>query len=48
MTIEEFPENRRVLALQIEEILRRADAMPELDNRSAEEILGYDTYGMPN
>ncbi len=29
------------------EILRRVDALPELDSRSANEILGYDENGIP-
>ena len=36
-----------VLILQIEEILRRVDDMPELDPRPADQILGYDEYGLP-
>ncbi len=39
-------ERRRVPVSQIEEILRRVDAMPEVDNRSADEILGYDEHGL--
>ena len=37
----------RVLTGQIEDLLRRVDALPTLDNRSPEEILGYDEHGMP-
>ena len=37
----------RVLARQVEDILRRVDAMPTLDDRSPEEILGYDEHGLP-
>lgn len=37
----------RVLSRQIEDILRRVDAMPTIDNRSADEILGYDEHGLP-
>lgn len=29
------------------EIVRQCDALPELDNRSANEILGYDEDGLP-
>ena len=48
MTSDESPgERQRVLILQIEEILRRVDAMAELDHRSADEILGYDEHGLP-
>lgn len=35
--------NRR----QIEQIMRRVDAMPTLDDRPADEILGYDENGLP-
>jgi antitoxin VapB len=37
----------RVLSRQIEDILQRVDAMPTQDNRSADEILGYDEHGLP-
>jgi antitoxin VapB len=33
---------------QIEEILRRVDALPILDDRSPDEILGYDENGLPS
>lgn len=36
-----------VLASQIEDLLRRVDAMPTLDSRSPDEILGYDEHGLP-
>ncbi len=36
-----------VLAGQIEDLLRRVDALPILDSRPEEEILGYDEHGMP-
>ena len=29
------------------EILRRVDALPRLDDRSVEEIFGYDKHGLP-
>jgi len=38
----------QVLADQIEDILRRVDAMPTLDSRSENEILGYDEHGLPH
>lgn len=38
---------RQVLADQIEDLLRRVDAMPTLDPRSPDEILGYDEHGLP-
>jgi len=37
----------QVLAGQIEEMLRRVDALPTLDSRPEDEILGYDEHGMP-
>ncbi|MBZ5599681.1 MAG: type II toxin-antitoxin system VapB family antitoxin [Acidobacteriia bacterium] len=38
---------RQVLASQVEDLLRRVDMLPDLDARSADEILGYDEHGMP-
>jgi antitoxin VapB len=37
----------RVLAGHLDDILRRVDALPTLDPRSADEILGYDEQGLP-
>jgi antitoxin VapB len=37
----------RVVAGQLEDVLRRVDAMPTLDARTEDEILGYDEHGMP-
>ena len=37
----------QILASQLEEILRRVDQLPLLDNRSADDILGYDEHGLP-
>jgi antitoxin VapB len=37
----------RVLTSQVEDLLRRVDMLPDLDARSADEILGYDEHGMP-
>lgn len=37
----------RVLSTQLEDILRRVDALPTLDSRSEDEILGYDEDGIP-
>src|SRR5207248_3795514 len=37
----------RVLVRQVEDILSRVDAMPTLDTRSPDEILGYDENGLP-
>jgi len=37
----------QILASQLEEILRRVDRLPILDERTADEILGYDEHGLP-
>jgi antitoxin VapB len=37
----------RALKSQIEDLLRRVDALPTLDSRPMEDILGYDEHGMP-
>ena len=37
----------RVLRDQIEDVLRRVDALPTLDERTPDEILGYDENGVP-
>jgi antitoxin VapB len=48
MGTEEHPDElSEALMREIEAILRRVDAMPELDNRSADEILDYDEHGLP-
>jgi antitoxin VapB len=36
-----------ILAGQIEDLLRRVDALPNRDSPSASEILGYDENGIP-
>ena len=36
------------LAAEIMKIGKRCDALPDLDRRSAEEILGYDENGLPS
>ena len=36
-----------VVSGQIQELLRRVDALPHLDSRSEDEILGYDENGIP-
>ena len=38
---------QKLMSESIEEILRRVDALPTLDNRSEDEILGYDEHGLP-
>lgn len=37
----------RLLASHLEDLLRRVDALPTLDSRPEDEILGYDEHGMP-
>jgi antitoxin VapB len=37
----------RILDSQLEDVLRRVDALPTLDSRPENEILGYDEHGMP-
>jgi len=37
----------QILAGQIEDLLRRVDALPTLDSRSEDEILGYGEDGIP-
>jgi antitoxin VapB len=37
----------RKLPSQIQEILKRVDQLPDLDARSADEIIGYDENGLP-
>jgi hypothetical protein len=32
---------------EIGEILRRVDSLPVLNSRTADEIIGYDEYGLP-
>ena len=38
----------RSLADEILEIGKRCAALPDLDTRTAEEILGYDQHGLPS
>jgi antitoxin VapB len=37
----------RVVKNQIEDLLRRVDALPTLDSRPVDEVLGYDEHGTP-
>lgn len=37
----------RSLAIEILEIGRRCASLPDLDRRTADEILGYDEHGLP-
>lgn len=36
----------RITTEKLEEILRRVDSLPNLDDRSEDEILGYDNHGI--
>jgi antitoxin VapB len=36
----------KILASQLEDLLRRVDALPTLDPRTEDEILGYDEHGI--
>jgi len=38
---------RRHTTRKLEDILRRVDALPTLDTRPVDEILGYDSEGLP-
>jgi antitoxin VapB len=48
--LERLNNNRRsqALAAQIDDILQRVDAMPDLDARTPDEIIGYDENGLPS
>ena len=37
----------RSLVREVDDILRRVDALPTLDHRTEDEILGYDPDGIP-
>ena len=47
--VERLQRKRRekMTSASVEEILRRVDALPTLDERSEDEILGYDEHGLP-
>ena len=47
--LEQLPQRRRagLVKEKLEEILRRVDALPPLDDRPEDEILGYDHEGLP-
>jgi len=38
---------RHILVGQVDDLLRRVDALPTLDSRPEDEILGYDEHGIP-
>ena len=47
--LERIPQRRRghIMTEKLEDILRRVDALPTLDIRPENEILGYDEQGIP-
>ena len=47
--LEQLPQRRRagLVKEKLEEILRQVDALPTLDDRPEDEILGYDREGLP-
>jgi antitoxin VapB len=47
--LERLKRQRRnqALASQLDDILRRVDELPDLNSRSADEIVGYDENGLP-
>jgi antitoxin VapB len=47
--LQHLPQRRRghIMAEKLEDILRRVDALPTLDTRPEDEILGYDKEGVP-
>lgn len=40
--------NAKDLIQEVDDILHRVDSLPNLDNRSEDEILGYDSQGIPH
>ena len=48
--LERLNNSRRsqAIAAQIDDILQRVDAMPDLDTRTPDEIIGYDEDGLPS
>lgn len=48
--LERLPQRRRgrIMTEKLEDILRRVDALPTLDTRPEDEILGYDSQGIPH
>jgi antitoxin VapB len=48
--LEHLPQRRRgrIMTEKLQDILRRVDALPPLDTRPEDEILGYDKHGIPH
>ena len=47
--VDRLPQRRResLMAERLEDILLRVDALPTIDERHEDEILGYDSQGIP-
>jgi len=39
---------RKIVMERVAEIVNRVQSLPDLDTRSADEILGYDEHGLPH
>jgi len=48
-SLKRLPDRRRgrTMSARIDDILRRVDALPTMDTRPLDEILGYDDRGLP-
>ena len=48
--LERLPQQRRgrMMAEKLQDILRRVDTLPTRDTRPEDEILGYDSQGIPH
>jgi len=48
--LERLPQRRRgrIMTEELQDILRRIDALPTLDARPEDDILGYDSHGIPH
>jgi antitoxin VapB len=48
--LERLPQRRRgrIMTEKLDDILRRIDALPTLDTRPEDDILGYDQQGIPH
>ena len=45
---EDFSSEKEHQRKSVDELLRRVDALPTIDSRAADEILGYDKNGLPS
>lgn len=48
--LERLPQRRRgrIMTEKLQDILRRIDALPTLDTRPEDDILGYNSHGIPH